>query len=76
MPLAKLSSKSQIVLPAEIRRELAINPGDLLEVVTEKEAIVIRKAPFSFVEALQECTSPLWQGYESELEKSRDQWDG
>lgn len=75
MPLAKLSSKSQIVLPAKIRRKLAINPGDLLEIQTENETIIIRKAPSSFVDALQECASPLWRGYEKELQKSRDQWD-
>lgn len=75
MPLAKLSSKSQIVLPAKIRRQLEISPGDLLEIVTENETIVIRKAPSSFVDALQQCASSLWHGYESELEKSREQWD-
>jgi len=75
MPLAKLSSKAQIVIPAEIRRKMAIKPGDVLEMTTENETIVIRKAPSSFVDALEQCTSTLWQNYESELEKSREQWD-
>ena len=75
MPLAKLSSKSQIVLPAEIRREIGINPGDLLEITKENESIVIRKAPVSFVDALQRCSSPIWHNYASELERIRSEWD-
>jgi len=76
MPLAKLSSKSQIVLPAKIRKQMAIKPGDLLEISIKDEAIIIRKAPSSFVDTLEEqCSSSIWHGYESELEKLRDQWD-
>ena len=32
MPLSKLSSKSQIVIPAAIRKRLNIQPGDELEI--------------------------------------------
>lgn len=75
MPLAKLSSKAQIVLPAEIRSRLRLKPGDLLEITEEKKEIRIRKAPQSYVSALENCISEIWQGYEAELDKARDQWD-
>lgn len=75
MPLAKLSSKSQIVLPAKIRKRLDLKPGDTLEITAEQDGIMIRKAPVSHVEALDSCSSDLWQGYETELKKARDQWD-
>ncbi len=75
MPLAKLSSKCQIVIPAEIRSRMKIKPGDLLEITEEKKEIKIRRAPQSYVNALENCISEVWQGYETELDKARDQWD-
>ena len=74
MPRAKLSSKSQIVLPAAIRRRLKIQPGDELEITEENDAITIRKAPQSATVALEACASDIWQGYEEELDEARDQW--
>jgi len=75
MALAKLSSKSQIVLPAEIRRRLKIQPGDMLEITGKNNQIIIRKAPGSFVNALESCSSEIWRGYDKELEDARAQWD-
>ena len=75
MPHAKLSSKSQIVIPADIRRKLHVRPGDTLEVNLEGDAVTIRKAPGSYLEALESCASDLWRGYESELQRERDQWE-
>lgn len=31
--------------------------------------------PISCVDALLECSSDLWRGYEKELNRSRDSWD-
>lgn len=75
MALAKLSSKSQIVLPAEIRRRLKIKPGDLLEIAEEGNVILIRKAEKSALDALDACGSKLWHGYEKELEEAREGWN-
>lgn len=75
MPLAKLSSKSQIVLPAAIRRRLGIHPGDEMEISTENDAIIIRKAVASATESLDSCGSDIWQGYEKEIDQARDQWN-
>lgn len=74
MPMAKLSSKAQIVLPAAIRKRLRIEPGDTLEITEENNVILIRKAPDSTADALDACASELWRDYEKELEETRDQW--
>ncbi len=39
MPIVRLSSKSQLVLPAAIRKRLAIKPGDLLQVIEKDDAL-------------------------------------
>ncbi|BBO87636.1 AbrB/MazE/SpoVT family DNA-binding domain-containing protein [Desulfosarcina ovata] len=75
MPLARVSSKSQIVLPAAIRKKLQIKPGDELEISIRDNEIVIVKAAVSATEALDACGSEIWRGYEEELNKSRDQWN-
>ena len=75
MPHAKLSSKSQIVIPANIRRKLHLLPGDNLEVNLKDDAVLIRKAPESYLDALESCASDVWRGYESALQEARDQWE-
>ena len=74
MPLAKLSSKAQIVLPAPIRRKLDIKPGDELEITEQDNIITIRKSPQSAVDALDTCGSDIWHEYEKELDNERNQW--
>jgi len=75
MPLVKVSRKAQIVLPAQIRKKLAIKPGDLLQIEMKNEVIIIKKAPSSFVKALEQYASSIWQVYKEELEREREQWD-
>lgn len=75
MATATLSSKSQLVLPAEIRRRLGIHPGDQLIVELEGDHAVIRKAPISEVEALAAYRSAVWRDYADEVQKGRDEWD-
>ncbi|MGD8589400.1 MAG: AbrB/MazE/SpoVT family DNA-binding domain-containing protein [Chromatiales bacterium] len=75
MATATLSAKSQLVLPAEIRRKLGIHPGDRLIVELEGDHVVIRKAPQSDVESLAAYRSEIWQDYDQELQEGRDEWD-
>ena len=75
MPLARLSTKSQVVIPVNIRKSLGLRPGDLVEIDTEDEQIIIRRAPTSALKQLVECTSDIWKGYDRELETMRDEWD-
>jgi len=75
MPTATLSSKSQLVLPAEIRRKLGIHPGDRLVVELEGDHVVISKAPGSDVTALATYRSIIWKDYADEAQEMRDAWD-
>ncbi len=75
MSTATLSSKSQLVLPAEIRRKLRIHPGDRLVVELEGDHAVVRKAPHSDVEALAAYRSKIWRDYADEVQEARDEWD-
>jgi antitoxin PrlF len=76
MALTTLSNKSQIVLPAEIRKRLKLAPGDRLEIAVEGDRILIRKALSSYLDALENCASDVWRDYEKELQQAHDQWDG
>jgi len=76
MSLAKLSSKSQIVLPAPIRRQLNIRPGDELEIAADDNVITIRKAARSATAALDSCGDKIWKHYDAELDEERNQWNG
>lgn len=40
---ARLSTKGQIVLPAQARRELHLNPGDLVTVRVEGNQAILKK---------------------------------
>ena len=64
MAISTLSKKSQLVLPAKIRRQLGIEPGDRLELEVEGDH-----------EALGQYRSSLWAGLAQELEQARDEWD-
>ncbi len=75
MPTAKLSKKSQLVLPAEIRKKLGIRPGDQLNLEVEGEHVVLRKAPDSDVEELAKYCSDIWKGYADKVDDMRDEWD-
>ncbi|HHK41035.1 MAG TPA: AbrB/MazE/SpoVT family DNA-binding domain-containing protein [Planctomycetaceae bacterium] len=75
MAISTLSKKSQLVLPAKIRRQLGIEPGDRLELEVEGDHVILRKVPRSDVEALGQYRSSLWAGLAQELEKARDEWD-
>ena len=75
MSIATLSSKSQLVLPAEIRRKLGIQPGDRLLVEAEGDHVIIRKTAETDVQALAAFRSDLWRGYADEVHSNRDEWD-
>lgn len=75
MTIARLSSKSQIVVPAEVRRRLHLRPGDLLEITLEDDVVTLRKAAGSHTDELARCASKTWAGYAAELARERDRWD-
>ncbi len=75
MPDATLSSKHQLVLPAAIRKQLGIKPGDQIDVQVEGDQAVLRKSPKSYVQALEKVAGTLWKEYAHEIEYDRKQWD-
>lgn len=75
MSTAKLSAKSQIVLPAEVRKKLGLRPGDRLLIEADEDHAIIRKAPASFVDALERLASPAFRDYARELARARHEWD-
>jgi AbrB family looped-hinge helix DNA binding protein len=42
MPYVKVKTKGQVTIPAEFRRDLHLEEGDLLEVVVERGRIVLK----------------------------------
>jgi len=65
-----LSSKGQIVIPAEIRARHKFMPGDVLEITDRREQIVLQKVPRkprkTLAQLLLECPGKL------ELERIAD----
>jgi AbrB family looped-hinge helix DNA binding protein len=75
MPRVRLSSKSQVVVPAEVRKILGVGPGDEIDFAHDGSEVVVRKAARSAVDRVAEFSGPMWQGYADELQLERDEWD-
>lgn len=64
MATAKITSKGQVTIPKEIRRQLGVRPGDEIDFVPENGVIrvkkVVRGNPFE-----------KWRGYLKHLEGTR-----
>jgi AbrB family looped-hinge helix DNA binding protein len=75
--LATLTSKSQITIPAEIRRRLGIGPGDKVVLEIEGDRAVLRPLHGSFTDYMQGLGREVWEeaGPASDyLERERDEW--
>jgi AbrB family looped-hinge helix DNA binding protein len=68
----RVSSKSQVVVPLEVRRKLGLKPGDEIVYETGDDYAVIRKAPGSILERMSEFVGPIWKGYADEVRRERD----
>lgn len=67
MPFARVSSKGQITLPAELRRKLSIEPNSRVDIVLRDAEIVIR--PLKTVSELKGILRDHVRGHE------RMSWD-
>ena len=75
MSTATLSSKSQIVVPADVRASLGLAPGDQLSIVVEGDHAVLRKQQGSALDALTALIDPArFSGAMAEIERARDEW--
>lgn len=75
MPIARLNSKSQILIPSELREKLAIRPGDELLLEVRDDSIVITRASSSALARLRALSGSSWQGASEQLQRDRDEWD-
>lgn len=49
MERGRLSSKNQVVIPAEVREILKLKPGDIVAFVQERDRIIIVKRPVAVI---------------------------
>lgn len=73
MPVAKLSSKNQIVIPAAARRALGLKPGDLVQFVLRGNRALVLKRPDDLVAALRGLGKGLYG--RSYVKRERRAWD-
>jgi len=73
MPIVKLSSKGQIVIPAEIREYLELSEGDKLLIEKKNKDIVIK--PVAKLSRLKGIDKSAWKGTSKEIDKMREEWD-
>ncbi len=73
----KLSSKHQITVPADIRRELAIEAGDQLIVSVRNGVIVMVPFRGDAVEQLGGLHREIWEGEAAQdyVNQERDAWE-
>lgn len=57
-----LSTKGQVIIPAEMREDLHLIPGTKLAIRREGDAIVMRPITDEFIESLHGCTEGMGLG--------------
>ena len=72
----RVGVKSQIVIPAKIRKSLKIVPGDTLLIVADRnERISIMKKPENWVKAVRGSCKGVWgDNPQDYLKKERESW--
>ncbi len=74
--LVRLSSKNQVVIPQEARKELDLKPGQVFLVVCRDSHILLIPRPDSYVDRLAELHAGLWDDCSGDeyLRQERDSW--
>lgn len=61
-----VSSRGQVSIPADVRRELDLEEGAKLLVVSKGDNILLKKVDESFVEkSLEDVLKPMWEESEN-----------
>ena len=59
--MVTVSSRGQVSIPAEVRRELGLEKGSKLLVIAEGENILLKKIDGSMLDkSLEEILQPMW----------------
>lgn len=74
--VTKVSKKSQIVIPKEIRRLVHLFDGDELMVDVEGDRIILRVKPRSYTKKLKGLHKEIWKGVDPKkyIKEERDSW--
>lgn len=75
---AKLTSKYQITIPAEIRRRLDLAAGDVVYLTVEEGRVVLRSARGGWTRSTRGLGAEVWRaegGAEAAVEKERGPWE-
>lgn len=73
----KLTSKYQITIPAEIRRRLHLEAGDVVYLTVEEGRVVLRAARGGWTESTRGLGAEVWRaegGAEEAIERERRSW--
>jgi AbrB family looped-hinge helix DNA binding protein len=73
MLIVRLSSKGQIVIPLEIRKELELKKGDKMIVQRKDDKVVIR--PIGRISGMKGIDKKAWKDSSKEIDKLRKEWD-
>jgi AbrB family looped-hinge helix DNA binding protein len=76
MQRVKIGTRYQIVVPASIRRELGVGPGDHLLLDVRDGVIVLVPVPTDPVDALRGLGREIWEGTDAQeyVNQLRDEW--
>jgi AbrB family looped-hinge helix DNA binding protein len=74
---AKLTSEYQITLPADVRRRLRLQAGDVVYLTLEGDRVILRGLQGGWTEAYHGLGAELWrsEGGGAAIEAERDSWD-
>ncbi len=74
---AKLTEKFQITIPADVRRRLGLEAGDLIYLALEGDQVVLRGIKEGWTEAYRGLGAEIWKeaGGASAIERERDSWE-
>ncbi len=78
MAVAKLTSKFQITIPAEIRRKLCLQVGDNVQIELDGDKVVMRAIHGGHATQMRGLGKNIWTdlgGGESWLEQERKTWE-
>lgn len=76
MMTVKVGRKGQVTLPAAVRRQLGIGPGDRLGVRMVGRRLVLQRAPDDVLQALVSLAPEVWRGVDATeyVRGLRDEW--
>ena len=74
--ITKVSKKSQIVIPKEIRKLIHLSEGDELMINVEGEKIILKVKPKSYTKRLKGLHKEVWKGIDPKkyIKGERDSW--